>query len=1206
MNELTKIRDKLVQHNNKLKEGLEMNKKISQQYSDILVDLTKDMTEAKSNIATYNQEMSKLVQLKNKLKEDLVRCNQERNCEEAKRGEIEKAVSEGNKIMIKIAVANERFNYNQNKLARLKLVSGQIEDQGNEYKDQHVILQKTMDDTNDLLKVIGTMSTGPVDKKAVADTKSKFLELENRIKQLTENLTTAQKDKETVLREVDESWKIKENNWVQKEAEWKKRWDDLNSQYKTLEQRVGFAHDVSEHCISKSQAFADYMKSLVAQAKSIRPDDPISIPINETIARLQQLQDNAQPTQVPPITTKQITKEIAQSQKEVKTEILETEKALEDTIKDVNQHDLEFRRLKDDYALLRRELDVCMQNGNPRVNELTTERANMERELAVRQEEIRALQEKRLQMEGELSLKRAVFDNQALELERLQNMASDNQKLVAELKTCNAHNKKLQSDIEKQLEISKSLEYRKQQLEQEYEEFKSQMKYCKKEEEVNKINQDMMMIRGELDLCQRKQSVQAQQIINLESRHKTAESRTDQLHKALSMNKELEDRISESQRRHDELLKMYENMKHKKELEAEEFALLKRHQARFLENERETKALQTRIHELEKQIELKAPDKSHWISKLEKSTKLLEKHMKDTGDMAVAQVPIRFQHPHDQAWARQQIIHTVTQTMIQLKTAHDNALHNIEQNNSVLPSTILEEVVGVMSNKCSAARERITSIITSQSTPAGQIEALIKKQGDVEMHELEQINDRVKRLDGHLKTELQDQLGKLNVKAISQAQDQLAAQLKTSTVNTVNGLRFIVKGIKQTQEKISELINSKIPVPNEELEKLKVKHNSLLEAVGRIKPELIASSKTEPESTIPSKVESSTPSKTESMIPPSRDIAGNSSPSRDLAGNSSPKASSPPKEDEKKNLVIQLDNEEDDDKIISDVVKRRLEQLNLNTREDALRLQQKREQMVKFQDLFGTSLAKSKRLLQADGTTKLVGSSELAEDNRKHQQALQKRLDALEKKMTPEEKPKEKPKIIEEQNDEMDALRSFQRFATIHSEPYVLMVVIGMDPRLIMSKVISRLFAYKNVCEKDFSLEMKRFTIYKGQNQVFDTEMILSLDDVYKQSRFQTMENENYLVAIDFGSPHLSNVIHFRIMNWTIKDFANSSIQTLHSDPRILGSKLYTKLKSRSFIEFFHLCIPAMEPGPAKMFNQKLLKFSSDLSELETSLKHGA
>jgi hypothetical protein len=1205
MNELTKIRDKLVQHNNKLKECLDNNKTISQQYNEILIDLTKDMTDAKNRINTYNQEMLKLVEVKKKLRTELGNCNADRTCEDAKRLEIERAVTEGNKVITAIATANERFNYNQNKLARLKLVYGQIVDQGNEYREQHTILQKTMNDTNDLLKVIGTMtSSGPVDKREMADTKSKFLELEGRVRQLTDNLLTAQREKDTILKEADEKWKIKENDWKQKEAEWQSKWNDLNTQFKHMEQRVGFAHDVSENCISKSKVFSEYIKSLTAQAKAIRPDDPVAIPIAETIARLEQLQANGlKGVQVPPTQAVQTEKQVVQAQQATVADIQQTEKAIEAVTKDSNLQDIEFRRLKDDYAMLRREMDVCMEKGNPRLAELETERAALEKTLRDKHDEIKSLQEKRLQMEGELSLKRAVFDNQALEIERLRHLASDNQKLIAEVKTCTTLNKKLQTEVDQQLEISKSLEYRKQQLEKEYEDFKSQMKYCKKEEEVNKLNQEMLMIRGDLDICQRKQSVQAQHILNLEQRHKATESRSDQLQKALSMNKELEDRIVESQRRHDELLATYENMKHKKELESDELALLKRHQARFLENEQETKRLQTKIHELEAQIQLKAPDKSHWISKLEKSTKLLEKHIKETGDMAVAQIDTRFHEPHDRNWARQQIIHIITQTMVQLKSAHDIAIHNIEHDGlNVSPSQILQEVIGVMSNKCNDARDSITTLITSKSTPSGQIEALIKKQSNIEMHELEQINERVKALDGSLKAEMQEQLGKVNVKAISQAQDQLAEQLKTSSANTVNGLKFIIKGIKQTQEKIADLANSTIPVPTEDLQQLKVRHNSLLEKVERIDPSVISKpSSSSPTSSMTSSMTSSVPQAPgTSQVMPQAPMTSSMTSSMTQA----PSQTSGPMQDEKKNLVIQLDNEEEDDKLISDVVRRRLENLNLSVREDALRLQNQRERMVHFRDLFSSGLSKTRRLLDANGTTKLIGTSELAEDNRNKQKMLQKRLDSLEKAMVVEA-PKEKPRILEEQNDEADALKSFQRFATIHSEPYVLMVVIGMDPRLVISKVISLVFAYKNVCETVFSLQIQRFTIYQGQNQVFDTEQVASLDDAYKQSRFQTMGNTNYMMCIDFGSSQLSNVIHFRIMNWAIKDFGNSSIQTLHSDPRILGSKLYSKLKSRSFIEYFHLCVPAMEPGPAKIFNQQLLKFSSDLTELEANKKRG-
>jgi hypothetical protein len=173
-------------------------------------------------------------------------------------------------------------------------------------------------------------------------------------------------------------------------------------------------------------------------------------------------------------------------------------------------------------------------------------------------------------------------------------------------------------------------------------------------------------------------------------------------------------------------------------------------------------------------------------------------------------------------------------------------------------------------------------------------------------------------------------------------------------------------------------------------------------------------------------------------------------------------------------------------------------------------------------------------------------------------------------------------------------MKNFQRFATIHNEPYVLFVVAGMSARNVMNRIVALLYEYRNVIQQVFQLDMTRFALYEKQNVVYQTDVISSLDQVLKSSQLQSFENKEFLVSIDFGSKLLTNVIHFHVMNWVISDLEKSNIQNLYIDPRLYGSNLYNKRKSKSFLQFINLSLPMDD-----LDNPKRLKFISDVTLLD-------
>jgi hypothetical protein len=626
-------------------------------------------------------------------------------------------------------------------------------------------------------------------------------------------------------------------------------------------------------------------------------------------------------------------------------------------------------------------------------------------------------------------------------------------------------------------------------------------------EKLTKLQQSRDALKAELEKCENKRCEEATKfelskivsqgnkvmsdISVAEDRYKYNQSKLtrlklvyDEMLEQTNDYKEQHDLLQKTYEDTDELLKVIDNLsKNNTTIAKSDVAATK---SQFDE-------LQSRIGQLNK--ETKMSEASPWIDKLNKSFDLLEGQLKGIGDMSIKQIPNRFFDEEERQWVKNQIVPIVQQTLLQLRSARDVAIYNLEQKVGS-PPIVVDETVTVATNKFENARSRIDSILHH------------------------------------------------SVKEIKQSQSQIASALNS----TQPDIPTVEKTMHKTQTQIAEL--SKAVTSDKDLLPVKDQHNSLLEKVTQIKEE-------------------KNPSKT---------------------------------------IVIQIDNDADDEKLLDQVTRDRLQQMNSQVKEKAIMLRNQREKMIRLGDLYTSSLNKSewlKKKLADDWTSsssKLLSAADVADAQRKTQRALQDRLEELEKSVSVSSTTTTADTLLSKQpftqNEEADAMKNFQRFATIHSEPYILMVVIGMNTRLVMTKIINTIYNYKQLIDERFQLSINRYTLYDNNNQVYVSDEVSSIDDAFKLSRFHSMEKKNFILSIDYGSPHLSNVIHFYIMNYIVSDFGQSNIQNLYSDPRIIGSKLNAQIKSRSFTQFNTLVLPPTDPTN---FNKKLLKFASDITLLESS-----
>jgi chromosome segregation ATPase len=1108
MNELTRIREKLNQHNTSLRSRSETNTQIIQHYKELLDELTQDMNQAKLQSQDLTKQRLQLQEQRDRLTKELAACTND-DCKSKTQTQINTFIQQGDQVAAELTRVTDRFNYNQTKLARLQLVYDQLKDQNNAYIDQHQSLQTIYEDTTSLLELITTLTNdAPIDKQNLANAKSQYYTLEQRIKQLTQELHQVHKerestikkltdeyqasnlskdstikklieDKEVTLRKIltdkessiaklidDKDSSVKrilaekdanEKAWKAKEADWEKRWNELNTQYQQVEQRVGFAHDISTSCVAKNGAFLKHIHSLAEQVKAIRADEPMLVPITETISRLEELRakltDPTSPVKsTKPETTKitQVIVQLTNEKKEMESQLKEAKRELETLTKRLVSH------------------------SDPTKYQL---------------------------LESEYNMKKAMFENQSLELERLKTMATDNQKLKEASMTCETVTKQLQAEVAKQLETAKVLAAERSQLENELQEYKQKIKHCKSADNVEQMNQEILAIRDELDSCHKKSASQAQHVLNLEQRQQVAESRQDQLEKALALNKQLEERIIASQKQHNILVADYQAIKDKRALEGEQLQIFRKYQDRFLSNEKETDQLQNKIKELESQVNKKEPE---LVNKLNDAVVLIEKQLKDTGKLLDSQLPKRFPKETDRQWAREQMKHIVTQTLLQLRSAKELGIHDLELN-PTKASTIIQTTIDACTLKYNDARERINSLMLPPQP--------------------KQIRDQ---------------------------QDKLAAKLKAPEATTENGLKPIVKELRQSQDQIKELIHAKDPP--KDIDELKDRHNSLLTQVD--------------------------------LIQKTQDIA----PAAQVKENLDTKAPA---------IVIQLDNEAEDDELINQITRDRLDKINAQVKDESIQLRNQRDRIIHLQELYDSSLQRSTRLLQTSGLKEPLNVKDLADAQRNGQTALQKRLESLEKSIT-NNKPKVDVTAPIKDDDEQTAIRNFQRHVTIHTVPHVLTVVVGMDSNVVMAKIINLISQHKTLLEKTLQIPLKQFSLYEGQNRTYDSDTITTIEDTYKACHLLAVATKDYLIHLQFGSPYLPNHIHFYIMNWVVKDFSSSNIQNLYQDSRIKGCGLSAHLSTSAFTQFLNLCLPPIDTKNKLHLDKKLAIFASDLNTLES------